>query len=107
MVENRPWLTIFAHAVLIAGIALVAFPLYVTFVASTHTLEEIIHVPMPLLPGSPAINAGSNTENLAYDERGPGFIRVAGSAPDVGAFENGPVPIAFGSAPSPVLGGTL
>jgi sn-glycerol 3-phosphate transport system permease protein len=52
MVENRPWLTAFSHAVLIAGVAAVAFPLYVTFVASTLTLEEIMTVPMPLLPGN-------------------------------------------------------
>jgi sn-glycerol 3-phosphate transport system permease protein len=52
MIENRPWLTVFAHAVLILGIAVIAFPLYVTFVASTLTLEEIISVPMPLVPGS-------------------------------------------------------
>ena len=51
MVENRPWLTFFSHAVLIAGILAVAFPLYVTFVASTRTLEEVVQVPMPLLPG--------------------------------------------------------
>ena len=51
MVENRPWLTFIAHAVLIAGIALIAFPLYVTFVGSTLTLDEIIRVPMPLVPG--------------------------------------------------------
>ena len=51
MVENRPWLTVFSHAVLIAGILVVAFPLYVTFVASTLTLEDILSVPMPLLPG--------------------------------------------------------
>ena len=51
MVENRPWATFFAHAILIAGVLLVAFPLYVTFVASTHTLEEILTVPMPLTPG--------------------------------------------------------
>ncbi|HET8748780.1 MAG TPA: sn-glycerol-3-phosphate ABC transporter permease UgpE [Ramlibacter sp.] len=51
MVENRPWLNLFSHAVLIAGIVVVAFPLYVTFVASTRTLEEILTVPMPLLPG--------------------------------------------------------
>ena len=30
---------------------LVAFPLYVTFVASTLTLDQIVTVPMPLLPG--------------------------------------------------------
>jgi sn-glycerol 3-phosphate transport system permease protein len=52
MVENRPWATFFAHAILIAGVFIVAFPLYMTFVASTHTLEEILTVPMPLTPGS-------------------------------------------------------
>jgi sn-glycerol 3-phosphate transport system permease protein len=51
MIENRPWLAFFAHAVLIVGILVVAFPLYVTFVASTRTLEEILSVPMPLTPG--------------------------------------------------------
>ena len=42
MVENRPWLTFFSHAVLISGVLLVAFPLYVTFIASTLTLEQIL-----------------------------------------------------------------
>jgi len=51
MVENRPGLTFLSHAVLILGVLLVAFPLYVTFIASTHTLEAIVQVPMPLLPG--------------------------------------------------------
>ena len=55
MVENRPWLTFFAHAVLIVGVILVAFPLWVTFVASTLTYEEIVNVPMPLLPGDQLI----------------------------------------------------
>ena len=51
MVENRPWHDFFAHAVLIAGVILVAFPLYVTFIASTQTYEEIVNVPMPMVPG--------------------------------------------------------
>jgi sn-glycerol 3-phosphate transport system permease protein len=51
MVENRPLLTVVSHAVLILGVLTVAFPLYVTFVASTLTFEEIMSVPMPLLPG--------------------------------------------------------
>jgi len=51
MVENRPWLTVFSHTVLILGIIVVAFPLYVTFVASTLTLDQILAVPMPLIPG--------------------------------------------------------
>jgi sn-glycerol 3-phosphate transport system permease protein len=51
MVENRPWLTVMSHAVLIAGILVISFPLYVTFVASTRTLDDILTVPMPLVPG--------------------------------------------------------
>lgn len=51
MVENRPWLTVFSHAVLILGVLVVAFPLYVTFIASTLTLEQIMQTPMQLLPG--------------------------------------------------------
>jgi sn-glycerol 3-phosphate transport system permease protein len=51
MVENRPLLTFFTHAVLITGVAAIAFPLYVTFVASSLTLDEILAVPMPLTPG--------------------------------------------------------
>ena len=76
MVENRPWLTFLAHAVLITGIAIVAFPLYVTFVASTLTAEQILTVPMPLLPGShllenyaQALNAGSTMGASAPVER--------------------------------------
>ena len=51
MVERRPTLAILAHAALIFGVLVVAFPLYIAFVASTHTAEEIVQVPMPLLPG--------------------------------------------------------
>ncbi|MBK8064838.1 MAG: sn-glycerol-3-phosphate ABC transporter permease UgpE [Betaproteobacteria bacterium] len=52
MVEHRPLLKFVSHAVLILGAIIVAFPLYVTFVASTLSLEEILTVPMPLLPGN-------------------------------------------------------
>ncbi len=51
MVQHRPLLTFLTHAVLIVGTVLVAFPIYVTFVASTHTLQEISSS-FPLLPGS-------------------------------------------------------
>lgn len=52
MVENRPWVTYITHVVLILGVLLMAFPIYLTFVASTHTLPEILERPMPVLPGS-------------------------------------------------------
>jgi len=51
MVENRPGFNFLAHAILVAGVILVAFPLWVTFVASTLRYEEIVAVPMPLIPG--------------------------------------------------------
>jgi hypothetical protein len=40
-----------------------------------------------LLPGSPAINAGSNPLGLTTDQRGGGFPRVLGGAADMGAYE--------------------
>jgi hypothetical protein len=42
---------------------------------------------MALLPGSPAIDAGDNTNAPAYDQRGPGFPRIVNGAIDIGAFE--------------------
>ena len=41
-----------------------------------------------LLAGSPAINTGSNPLGLMTDQRGPGFPRVVGGAPDIGAYES-------------------
>ena len=51
MIERRPTLGLLAHAVMILGVLIVAFPLYLAFVASTHTAQEIVQAPMPLLPG--------------------------------------------------------
>jgi hypothetical protein len=36
---------------------------------------------------SVALDAGSNPDNLDFDQRGDGYARVAGAAPDIGAFE--------------------
>ena len=55
MVERRPWLDLASHLVLVLGVAVVALPLYVTFVASTLTAEEVLQAPMPLLPGTQLI----------------------------------------------------
>ena len=72
MVENRPWLTWISHAVLIIGIVVILFPLYVTFVASTHSLRDIAQAPMPMLPGDlfienyvQALTAGTETAGNA------------------------------------------
>jgi sn-glycerol 3-phosphate transport system permease protein len=51
MVERRPLRNIFAHIVLIIGLVIVAFPVYLTFVASTSTTAEVSNGQMGLLPG--------------------------------------------------------
>ena len=53
MVERRPIATVISHAVLIIGVLIVAFPLYLAIVASTQSAEEIAQSnPLSLLPGT-------------------------------------------------------
>ena len=51
MLGRTPFMTFLTYAVLIAGVALVALPVWVTFVASTQTLDQVLATPMSLLPG--------------------------------------------------------
>jgi sn-glycerol 3-phosphate transport system permease protein len=52
VIENRPLASFVSHMTLVIGVIVIGFPLYLTFVASTHTAEAIVqNVPMPLLPG--------------------------------------------------------
>jgi sn-glycerol 3-phosphate transport system permease protein len=48
MVENRPWLTVFSHLMLILGIGVVVLPLWVTIVSSTHAGEDLLTAPIPM-----------------------------------------------------------
>src|SRR5678815_1726439 len=52
MVEHRPIGSIVSHLVLIAGVAIVALPLYVGFVASTLSFDQVTAVPMQMTPGT-------------------------------------------------------
>jgi sn-glycerol 3-phosphate transport system permease protein len=42
MVERRPAWTVLTHVVLLLGVLGVAFPIYITLVASTHTAQELL-----------------------------------------------------------------
>ena len=82
MVENRPIATVLAHVVLVLGVLLVAFPVYITFIASTQTAEQIVqNVPMSLLPGSNFVQSyklalfGGTTE---YGSRIPPVLPMLG-----------------------------
>jgi sn-glycerol 3-phosphate transport system permease protein len=58
MIENRPAATVLSHLTLILGVLIVAFPVYITFVASTQTAEQIVqNVPMSLVPGDNMLNS--------------------------------------------------
>jgi len=52
MVERRPLLTALSHLVVVLGVVIVGFPLYLACVASSHTAQDIVQAPMPLLPGA-------------------------------------------------------
>jgi sn-glycerol 3-phosphate transport system permease protein len=60
--------------VLILGVLVVAFPLYLTFVASTQTADAIVQAPMSLLPGNQLI------ENYTAALKGTG-MGAASNAP--------------------------
>ena len=51
MVENQRWLDVLAHLTLILGVAVVALPVYLAFVASTHDPSAFVSGLIPLLPG--------------------------------------------------------
>jgi sn-glycerol 3-phosphate transport system permease protein len=51
MLERDPWMKVLTYLVLSAGVALIALPVWVTFVASTQTLEQVLAAPMSLIPG--------------------------------------------------------
>ena len=60
MIENRRGLTIFSHAMLIMGIMVILFPLYVAFVAATLYNKAVFETPMTLVPGTQLL------ENMKY-----------------------------------------
>ncbi len=76
MVERRPGLNLLTHVVLVLGVLIVAFPLYVTFVASTQTAEAIVQAPMSLVPGDQFWHNYSAV--LTGADRGPGSAAPVG-----------------------------
>jgi sn-glycerol 3-phosphate transport system permease protein len=51
MVEKGGWSLWLVHAGLVAGIAIICFPIYVAIIASTVSQADLVVPPMPLLPG--------------------------------------------------------
>ena len=68
MVENRPWLTVLTHLILILGVVIVAFPVYISIIAATHMPTALSSGRMPLLPGGELWN--NVVEVLTKEQRG-------------------------------------
>jgi sn-glycerol 3-phosphate transport system permease protein len=73
MVERRPLLTLFSHLMLALGIAVVALPIWLTFVASTHPVENILRAPIPVWPGGHMVENYANVlgQGVAGSSSGP------------------------------------
>ncbi len=80
MVENRPILSVLAHATLIIGVLFLCFPVWMALVASTHPPEALARSPIPLWFG------GQGWEN--YRELLSGGVSQAGGVPVWGMMKN-------------------
>ena len=79
MVERRPGLTLLSHLILVLGIIIIAFPLYLTIVASTQTAEQINQaIPMSMLPGTHAIET---YKTALFGGESTGGSKITGAAP--------------------------
>ena len=70
MVENRPWITVLSHLILIVGVIVIAFPIWMTFVASTHDQTTMLRSPVPLWPGSHLIENYKTVLAAGYNRPG-------------------------------------
>lgn len=70
MVENRPFLDFITHLVLIVGVLIVAFPVYIAFIASTHEPSAFVRGVMPLLPGDNLVESYSRMLGVGHQVAG-------------------------------------
>ena len=84
MVERNRILDVVTYLVLIAGVAVVMLPLYVAFVASTQTQEQVMAAPMSLVPGDRLLGTNESIiEQLHARRERWGFNYVAMQGTDV------------------------
>jgi sn-glycerol 3-phosphate transport system permease protein len=69
MVENRPFLTFLSHVVVLLGVLIVFFPVWMTFVASSHDQATMLRAPVPLLPGAHLIENYKTVLFEGYGQR--------------------------------------
>ena len=72
MIGESRFARVAAHAVLIVGLIVVAFPIYYAFVGSSLSVREILRPPLPFLPGEYLI------DNYREALFGDGIVRIGG-----------------------------
>lgn len=56
MVERSPWFDAISHLLLVLGVIAMCLPLYYAIIAATHSLDDVLLIPMPLTPGTELLN---------------------------------------------------
>src|SRR5690606_31468003 len=69
MVERAPWVAACCALMLVLGVAAMGLPLYYAVIAATHSLDDVLRVPMPLTPGKELLN------NIQTALAQPDFVR--------------------------------
>ncbi|WP_108126499.1 sn-glycerol-3-phosphate ABC transporter permease UgpE [Saccharospirillum mangrovi] len=69
MVENRPWLTLLRHLILLLGIFIIGLPIWVALVAATHPASDFVSGILPLWFGD---QGWDNLKTALFNEVGLG-----------------------------------
>jgi sn-glycerol 3-phosphate transport system permease protein len=100
MVENRRFGNLPAHLVLCLGVAIVAFPVYMAVIASTHDVTTIANGQLSLTPGSYFIENYQRTlfEGAGATSRAPVMTMLFNSFVSAAAIAIGKIAISLLSA---------
>jgi len=70
MIERTPLLNIVTHLILLSGLILMLFPMYLVFVAASLTLKEVSAIPPHFLPGDQLwVNMAAAWEKADFGEK--------------------------------------
>lgn len=76
MVENRPLNRYLAHAILILGVLIIFLPIWLAFVASTHSADRLVNERMPFWPGSHLLENYSTVLDEGMKKAGGVPVRI-------------------------------
>jgi sn-glycerol 3-phosphate transport system permease protein len=100
MVERHPFLDLLTHLVLIVGVAVVVFPVWLAFVASTHGSGDFLVGVTPLLPGPHLVENYTTLLTTGMEKAGtpPLIVMLANSMLMAVAIAGGKIAISILSA---------